>query len=90
MCRKYVHGEWREVPLRCRRGRYLVPVAVPRDLREHVGKARVEEKYLGTGDLQEAKRLKHAAVADILAKFERQRSGGPLSETELTSRPSPS
>ena len=68
--------------LRKRRGRYLVQVAVPLDLREQFGKANVET-YLRTSSEAEAKRLRHAAVAEILASFDRAREGGPLTAAEL-------
>ncbi|MEE8204390.1 MAG: DUF6538 domain-containing protein, partial [Alphaproteobacteria bacterium] len=68
--------------LRQRRGRWLVQVAVPKDLRERFGKPNVE-RYLGTSSLPEAKRLRHAAVAEIFATFERAREGGPLRPEEV-------
>ena len=71
--------------LRQRRGRWLVQVAVPRDLRDRVGKANVE-RYLRTSSQPEAKRLRHAAVAEILASFERARAGGPIRPDELKSQ----
>ncbi len=71
--------------LRKRRGRWLVQVAVPKDLRDRFGKANVE-CYLGTSSEAEAKRLKHAAVADILASFERASDGGPIRPDELKSQ----
>ena len=71
--------------LRKRRGRWLVQLAVPKPLRGHFGKANVE-RYLGTSSLPEAKRLKHAAVAEILASFDRAREGGPLTAAELQSQ----
>ena len=60
--------------LRQRRGRWLVQVAIPKDLRDHFGKTNIE-KYLNTASLPEAKRRRHAAVADILASFDRARDG---------------
>ena len=71
--------------LRKRRGRWLVQVAVPSDLRNRYGKANVE-KYLGTSSEAEAKRLKHAAVAEILASFDRAKQGSPLTAEELQSQ----
>ena len=71
--------------LRKRRGRWLVQVAVPKDLRDRFGKANIE-RYLGTSSEAEAKRLKHAAVADILASFERASDGGPIRPDELKSQ----
>jgi integrase len=68
--------------LRQRRGRYFVQVPVPKALRGRFGKANVE-RYLGTSSLAEAKQLSHAAVADILASFERARIGGPIRSEEL-------
>ncbi len=68
--------------LRQRRGRWFVQVAVPKDLRERFGKPNVE-KYLGTSSLPEAKRLRHAAVAEIFAAFDRAREGGPLKPEEV-------
>ncbi len=68
--------------LRQRRGRWLVQVAVPKDLHGLFGKANIE-KYLGTSSLPEAKRLRHAAVAEILTTFERAREGGPLKPEEV-------
>jgi hypothetical protein len=68
--------------LRERRGRWLVQVAIPHDLRDRYGKANVE-RYLGTASLPEAKRLRHAKVAEILASFERAREGGPIRPDEL-------
>ncbi len=61
--------------LRKRRGRWLVQLAVPKLLRGHFGKANVE-RYLGTSSLPEAKRLRHAAVAEVLASFDRAKQGG--------------
>ena len=68
--------------LRERRGRWLVQVAVPNDLRAKIGRANIE-RYLGTASLPEAKRLRHAKVAEILASFERAREGGPIRPDEL-------
>ncbi len=68
--------------LRERRGRWLVQVAVPSDLRNRYGKANVE-RYLGTSSLPEAKRLRHAAVAEVLASFDRAKQGGPITHEEL-------
>ncbi len=68
--------------LRKRRGRWLVQVAVPSELRDRYGKANVEQ-YLGTSSEAEAKRLRHAVVAEILASFERAREGGPIRSDEL-------
>ncbi len=68
--------------LRKRRGRWLVQVAVPSELRDRYGKANVEQ-YLGTSSEAEAKRLRHAVVAAILAAFERAREGGPIRSDEL-------
>jgi len=68
--------------LRQRRGRYLVQVAVPSDLRDRFGRANVE-RYLGTAALPEAKRLRHPIVAEILASFGRAREGGPIRPDEL-------
>lgn len=55
---------------------------MPRELRDSFGKANVE-RYLGTSSLAEAKRLSHAAVAEVLAAFERAREGSPISPEEL-------
>jgi integrase len=55
---------------------------VPQDVRHRFGKANIES-YLGTASLPEAKRLRHAAVAEILASFERAREGGPIRFGEL-------
>jgi len=41
------------------------------------------EQYLGTSSEAEAKRLRHAVVAEILASFERAREGGPIRSDEL-------
>lgn len=71
--------------LRKRRGRWLVQVAVPKDLRDRFGKANVE-RYLGTSSEAEAKRLKHAAMADILASFERACEGSPIRSDELNAQ----
>ena len=71
--------------LRKRRGRWLVQLAVPSDLRYRYGKANVE-LYLGTSSEAEAKRLRHAVVAEKLAAFERAREGGPLRPNELKSQ----
>ena len=71
--------------LRKRRGRWLVQVAVPKDLRDRFGKANVE-RYLGTSSEADAKRLRHAAVADIFASFERASDGGPIRPDELKSQ----
>lgn len=71
--------------LRQRRGRWLVQMAVPNDLRDRYGKANIE-KYLGTSSLPDAKRVRHAAVAEILASFERAREGGPIRYGELKSQ----
>jgi integrase len=68
--------------LRERRGRWLVQVAVPLDLREKYGKTNVE-KYLGTSEVAVAKRKKHAAVAEILAAFERARGQPELTSQEI-------
>ena len=68
--------------LRQRRGRWLVQVAVPKDLRERFGQSNVE-RYLRTSSLSEAKRLRHAAVAEIFAAFERACEGGPLKPEEI-------
>lgn len=49
---------------------WYVQVAVPRRLQESIGQA-VVVRSLGTRDRAEANRRKHAAVADILASFDR-------------------
>jgi hypothetical protein len=41
------------------------------------------EQYLGTSSEAEAKRIRHAVVAEILASFERAREGGPIRSDEL-------
>jgi len=68
--------------LRQRKGRYLVQVAVPDELREHFGRANVE-KYLRTSSLTEAKRRRHAAVAEIFESFDRAREHSPLRPEEI-------
>ncbi len=68
--------------LRRRRGRWLVQVAVPEELRSHFGKTNVE-RYLGTSSETDAKRLRHAVVGEILAAFDRAREGGPSRPEEL-------
>ena len=69
--------------LRNRRGRWLVQVPVPRALQGRFGKTR--ETYLRTGDRTVAKIKAPAAVAEILASFERARNGGSLRTDELKS-----
>ena len=81
MC-KSMAGQGDTKYLRERRGRWLVQVAVPSDLRNRYGKANVE-RYLGTSSLPEAKRLRHAAVAEVLASFDRAKQGGPITHEEL-------
>lgn len=54
--------------------RWYVRVPVPKDLQEVLRKRSVEQA-LNTSDLTEARRLKHAVVAQILAEFERARRG---------------
>ncbi len=68
--------------LRQRRGRWLVQVAVPRDLRATIGKA-VIERYLRTSSLAEAKRRRHAVVAEILEMFDRARDRQSISYDEM-------
>ena len=60
--------------LRCRRGRYLVQVRVPRDL-SHAYKAQFVERYLRTSDKGEAKERASAVVAGIAAEFKAKREG---------------
>ena len=57
-------------------------MAVPKDLCERFAKHNVA-RYLGTSSLPDAKRLRHAAVAEIFATFERTREGGPLRPEEV-------
>ncbi|MCH8183780.1 MAG: hypothetical protein IID55_11405 [Proteobacteria bacterium] len=70
--------------LRERRDRYYVQIAVPKDLRGRFGWT--VETYLGTGDRTTAKAKAPAAVAEILASFERAREGGPIRSGELKSQ----
>lgn len=69
--------------LRNRRGRWLVQVPVPKSLQSRFGKTR--ETYLRTGDRTVAKIKAPAAVAEILASFERARNGGTLTSEEMKS-----
>lgn len=57
-----------------RRNPYYVRVPVPKDLQELLSK-RTIERPLKTSDLSEARRLKHAVLAEIFADFERARLG---------------
>lgn len=63
---------------RCGKGRrnqpYYVRVPVPQDLQELLSR-RTIERPLKTTDLAEARRRKHAVVAEIMADFERARRG---------------
>ncbi|MFI5025002.1 MAG: tyrosine-type recombinase/integrase [Alphaproteobacteria bacterium] len=60
-----------------RRGRYLVRLSVPPDLRRRFKGSHVE-RYLKTGSLRDAKRNASAAIAEIRASFDRAREGAPL------------
>jgi integrase len=69
-------------------GRWLVQMAVPKDLRGLViggdGKSlRRVERYLGTGDKSVAEEKKHAVVAEIKAMFARLRAGLPIPDAEI-------
>ena len=70
--------------LRSRRKRYYVQVPVPKPLQGRFG--RTVESYLRTGDPATAKVKAPAAVAEILASFERAREGGPIRSNELKSQ----
>jgi hypothetical protein len=54
---------------------------VPKDLQYRFGRS--VETYLRTGDRAVAKAKALAAVAEILASFERAREGGPIRSDEL-------
>lgn len=62
--------------LRCGKGRggyrWYARVSVPRELQALLGRLTVE-RALNTSDFSEAKKLKHAVVAEIFADFERAR-----------------
>jgi integrase len=71
-----------------RRGRWLVQIAVPDDLRglvlsENGKPLRKIERYLGTGDERIAEDKKHAIVAEIKAMFARVRAGLPIPDAEV-------
>jgi integrase len=71
-----------------RRGRWLVQIAVPDDLRglvksENGKPLRKIEHYLGTGDERVAEDKKHAIVAEIKARFARLRAGLPIPDSEI-------
>src|SRR3546814_2961415 len=67
--------------LRQRRGRYFVQVPVPKSLQHRFGQT--VETYLGTGEKSTARGKAPAAVAEILASFERAREGGSIRPEEL-------
>lgn len=54
-------------------GSWFVQVAVPRDLQRRLGRKTVE-RALGTADLRQAQRRRHAAVAAVLEEFDRARA----------------
>jgi integrase len=71
-----------------RRGRWLVQIAVPDDLRglvtgENGKPLRKVERYLATGDERVADDKKHAIVAEIKAMFARLRAGLPIPDAEV-------
>jgi len=68
--------------LKQRRGRWLVQVAVPKDLRRQFGKA-VLEKYLGTSSLPEARQLRWPVVAELKARIERAAEQRPITSEEI-------
>lgn len=57
--------------------RWYVRVPVPKDLQGRFGRLTAIEKGLGTGDLREAQRRRHAVVAEILDLFDRARDSRP-------------
>jgi len=57
--------------------RWYVRVPIPTDLRGRFGKLEAIERGLGTGDLREAQRRRHAVVGEILETFDRARAGRP-------------
>jgi len=59
--------------LRKRRGRYLVQMRVPSDIR-HLFSAQNVEVYLGTADYREAARKQPDAVAEIRQRFAKAKS----------------
>ena len=74
--------------LRKRRGRWLVQVAVPSDLRGRVvGKSGITlsnvETYLGTDSKTEAQRLAPEKVAATLAMFDNLRRGSAITSEEI-------
>lgn len=54
--------------------RWYVRIAVPQDLRDQLGAQHIE-RSLDTGDLKEAQKRRHAALAEIFADFEKARRG---------------
>jgi hypothetical protein len=57
--------------------RWYVRVPVPKNLRGRFGELEAVERGLGTGDLREAQRRRHAIVAEILELFDRTRDSRP-------------
>ena len=56
--------------------RWYVRVPIPKDLQGRFGRARAIERALKTSDLQEARRRRHAVIAEIFDTIERARHGG--------------
>src|SRR5262249_7838635 len=68
--------------IRKNRGRYLVRVHLPKDLQTGKGKSALE-KYLGTGNHDDARRKAPAAVAELQVRIDRMRERRPPTPQEL-------
>lgn len=68
--------------LKQKRGRWIVQVSVPKDLRDHFGKT-VLERYLGTADRREAQELRWPVVAELKAAIKRARQAEPMTVAEI-------
>ncbi len=62
--------------------RWYVRVPIPKDIRGRFGRATAIERALKTSDLQEARRRRHAVIAEIFDAIERARHGG-LTSAEI-------